>query len=111
MATYTPKRLGGPAQAASSATSAYTVGSGLTAVVKQIVFTNTSASPVPVNAYLVPVSGSATTSTAFIYQLSIAPGSEIIWSADLPLTAGEQIYISAGTGSAVTYIISGIEIS
>ena len=111
MATYTPVRLAGPAQAGTTAASIYTVGSGKSAVIKQLILTNTSASPVPVNAYLVPVSGSASAATAFIYQLSIAPGSEIIWSADIPMATGEQIYLSAGSGTSITYIASGIEIA
>lgn len=111
MATYTPLRLAGPAQVASSATSVYTVGSGKTAVVKQLVLNNTSSSAITISAYLVPVSGSATAATSFIYQLSVAPSSNIIWSGDLPLTAGEQIYLAASSGTSVTYVLSGIEIS
>lgn len=111
MATYTPKRLTGPAQAAASATDVYTVGAGKTAVVKQIVLNNTSASAVAVTANILPVSASASASNAIISGLTIAPNSQIIWSADIPLTAGEKVSLSAGTANVITYVVSGIEIA
>lgn len=111
MPTYTPKRLSGPTSLTTSPVSSYTVGSGKTAVVKQIIFNNTSTSSVTVQAYVVPVGGSATTATAIITDLSLGPKSQVIWSADIPLDAAEQLYLSAGTGAVVTCISSGIEIS
>lgn len=111
MATYTPVRLAGPAQLTTSATSVYTVGSGKSAVVKQIVFSNTTGSSTVVSAHVVPVGGSASAANGVVYNLSIGPNSQIIWSADIPMATGEQVYLTAGTGTAVTYIVSGIEIA
>lgn len=110
MPTYTPKRLSGPTSLTTSPVSSYTVGAGKTAVLKQILFNNTSTSNVIVQAYVVPVGGSAAGPTAIVSDLSIGPKSQVIWSADIPLDAGEQIYLSAGTGAVVTCISSGIEI-
>lgn len=111
MATYTPVRLAGPGQLTTSATSVYTVGSGKSAVVKQMIFSNTTSSASTVTAHVVPVSGSATAANGIIYNLAIGPYSQLIWSGDIPLATGEQIYLLAGAGTTVTYIVSGIEIS
>lgn len=109
MATYTPKRLAGPAQLSTSATALYTATGD--AVSKQITLNNTSSSPVTVTFHLVPVSASATAANAFISSISLAPYSNIIWTGDLPMVSGEKISALASTGSVVTYTVSGIEIS
>lgn len=112
MATFTAVRPLGPIQLTTTpADASYTVGSGKSAVIKQIIFNNTSSSNVTVQAYVVPVSGSATTSTAIVTDLSVGPKSQAIWSADVPLVTGEKLQLSAGTGAAVTATVSGIEIS
>ena len=112
MATFTAVRLLGPIQLTTTpADATYTVGSGKSAVLKQIIFNNTSSSNVTVQAYVVPVSGSATTSTAIVTDLSLGPKSQVIWSADVPLATGEKLQLSAGTGATITATASGIEIS
>lgn len=110
MATYTPKRLTGPAQVANSATDVYTVPGATSVVVKQIVFNNTSASAVNVTAYVIPVGGTAGPNTAIISALSIAPNSQVIWSADIPMASGEKLNFLASATTSVTYLVSGIEI-
>ena len=111
MAVFTPKRLSGPAYLTTSATPVYTVGAGLTGVVKQIVFNNTSAGAATVTAHIVPNAGSATTSNQVISQLSISAYSQIIWSADIPLSAGESVQLLSNTTSAISATVTGIEIS
>ena len=112
MATFTAVRPLGPIQLTTTpADSSYTVGSGKSFVSKQIIFNNTSTSSVTVQAYVVPVSGSAIASTAIITDLSLGPKSQVIWSADIPMAAGEKLQLSAGTGSVVTATVSGIEIA
>lgn len=110
MATYNPVRLAGPAQLTTSATAVYTTPSDTKTIVKQIVLNNTSASAVAVTVYLLPVSASAGASNAIVSALTVAPNSQVIWSADLPLVTGEKISMLAATGAAVTYVLSGIEI-
>jgi type II secretory pathway predicted ATPase ExeA len=112
MATFTAVRPLGPAQLTTTATdTSYTVGSGKSLVIKQIIFNNTSTSSVTVQAYVVPVSGSATTATAIVTDLSLGPKSQVIWSADIPMATGEKIQLSAGTGTVVTATVTGIEIA
>lgn len=111
MATFTAIRVLGPSQLTTAATgTSYTVGSGKTVVVKQIIFNNTSSSAVTLQGYVLAVGGSASIATAIITDLSIGPKSQVIWSADIPLTAGEKLQLSAGTGSVVTATVTGIEI-
>ena len=108
MATYTPKRLAGPAQLSTSATAVYTAPS--TAIIKQIIINNTSASAVAVTAHVLPVSATASASNAIISSLTVAPNSQLIWAADIPITTGEKLSMLAATGSVITYVVSGIEI-
>lgn len=110
MAVFTAKRLAGPAFLGTSASPVYTVAVGKTAVVKQIVLNNTGATAVAVTVHLVPNGGSATTSNQIITSLSVAGNSQVIWSADLPLDAGDSLQPFAGASNAVTSTISGIEI-
>ena len=112
MAIYTPKRLSGPTNlSATTVTDFYTAVSG-GSVVKQIVFTNYTTTAVVVSAYLT-ASGTAPSGTtgSFIYQLSVGPKSQIIWSADIPMSSGEHLWVQAGTSNAVNVLASGIEIS
>ena len=111
MATYTPARLFGPAQLTATATdSSYTAPSG-GAVVKQIIFNNTSASAVAVTAYIVPTGTTADPTKAVVSSLTVGPTSQVIFSADIPLTSGEKIQAIAATGAVVTTIVTGIVIS
>ena len=106
MATYTPTRLAGlGAQLGTSATAVYTVPSSTSAV-----FNNTSASAVAVTAYILPVGASAGAPNAIISGLSIAPHSQVIWSADIPVATGEKLSLLAGSSGAISYLVSGIEI-
>jgi hypothetical protein len=110
VAVFTAKRLAGPAFLGTSATAVYTVPAGRTAVLKQIVLNNTGTATIAVTVHLVPNGGSTATSNQIITSLSIAGNSQVIWSADLPLVAGDSIQPFAATGSAITSTISGIEI-
>ena len=111
MATFTPTRLAGlGTQLSTSATAVYTVPANTTTVIKQIVFNNTSASAVAVTAYVLPVGASAAATNAIISGLTIAPNSQVIWSADIPVATGEKLSLLAATGGAVSYVVSGIEI-
>lgn len=111
MALFIAKRLSGPVVLTTSAVSQFSVGAGKTAVCKQFIISNTSASSASVTFHLVPSSGSAAIGNAFVYQLSIAPNSSLIYAADIPLESGESIHALASAGSAVNLTITGIEIN
>lgn len=109
MATYTPKRLVGPLALTTSLVDTYSPTG--TAVIKQIIFNNTSNASVTVFAHI----GTGTAPTgivgAIITQLTVGPYSQVIWSADIPLLSSDHLWIKAGTGSVVNVTVSGIEIS
>ena len=110
MAVFTARRLAGPVFLSTSAASLYTVAAGRTGVVKQIILNNTGSAALTVTANLVPNGASVATSNQIISQLSIAGFSQIIWSADLPLSPGDSVHLVANGANAVTATISGIEI-
>ncbi len=110
MAIFTPKRLAGTAFLTTSAAAVYTVPSGTTGVVKQIIFNNTGSAATTVTAHLVPNAGSALQSNQIISALSIAGNSQLIWAADIPLSPGESVQLLAANASTVTATVTGIEI-
>ena len=110
MAVFSPRRLAGTAFLTTSATAVYTVPTGRTGVIKQIIFNNTSVNTVSVSAHVVPSAGSASASIQIITTLAISPASQVIWAADIPLAAGESLQLLAATASAVTSTVTGIEI-
>ena len=110
MATYTPVRQAGPTALTTSAVAIYTVGAGKTAVTKQLIFSNTSASAVTVTVNLVPNGGSLATSNQILTTTSVPANSQLIWAADLPMIAGDAIQALASTAAVVNVIVSGIEI-
>lgn len=109
MATYTPKRLAGPSALTTSLADVYTA---TNAVVKQIIFTNTSNAAVTVFAH-VSNGGTAPSGIvgAVVHTLSVGPYSQLIWSADIPLNSGDRVWVKAGTGSVVNVTVTGIEIA
>ena len=111
MAVFTPTRFSGPALLTTSVATQFTVGSGKKNVLKQIILNNTSVSPVSVTVHVVPSAGTAGASNAIVSSLVIGPTSQIIWSADIPMNAGETLQAVASTASVMTMTTTGIEIS
>jgi len=108
--TYTPKRLVGVTTLTASLVNSYAAPTN-GAVIKQILFNNTSSSAVTVSAYIGSSSAPSTIAGSIIYNLSVGPNSQLIWAADIPLIANEVIWLVAGTASVVNVVVSGIEIS
>lgn len=110
MAIFTAKRLSGPTVLTTSAVSQFSVAAGKSVVCKQFVISNTSASTASVTFHLVTSGGSPASGNAFVYQLSVAPNSSLIYAADIPLSANESIHALASAASAINLTITGIEI-
>ena len=110
MAVFTATRFSGPAFLGTSVATVLTVPSGRTNVLKQLVFNNTTASAVTVTVHVVPNGGSVLASNAIITTLSIGPSSQIIWSADIPMSAGETLRAAASASNAVTLTATGIDV-
>lgn len=110
MAVFTPKRLSGPSYLTTSAVSRYTTPAGRTAVIKQVILNNNSGANSTVTLHVLTPSATAAASNA-IANLTIAPNSQVIFSADIPLDATESLAALASTSSAVTITVTGIEIA
>lgn len=110
MATYTSVRMAGPSALTTSSATVYTVGVGKTAVAKQFIFNNTSATAVTVTVNLVPNGASLLTSNQIISSTSVPANSQLIWAADIPLIAGDSFQALASTAAVVNLVISGFEI-
>lgn len=93
-----------------SITTLYSVPSNARTFVKDINICNTTASPITVNLYFVPVSGTYGASNAFLLSYSIAANSTYHWVGSQILLSSQTIqgYASA-TGCAI--IIGGGEAS
>lgn len=112
MATFTAARLSGPVQLSTTDTQVITaVPSGETRVVKQLLFTNVTGSPVTVDANLVPSGGSVTAANKIISALAVGANSNVIFAVDLPMAVGETLTAKASAVTSVNLVISGIVIS
>jgi hypothetical protein len=112
MATFSAARLSGPVQLSTTDTQVITaVPSGETRVVKQLLFTNVTGSPVTVDANLVPSGGSVTASNKIISALAVGANSNVIFAVDLPMAVGETLTAKASAVTSVNLVISGIVIS
>lgn len=106
---FTEKRLSGPTNlSATTETTLYTVPSATSAIVKQIVVCNTTASAITFSLSLVPYGSSAGTSNRLFSSLSVAANETIFLDVSQSMTAGDFISAySSATNIIVT--ISGIE--
>jgi hypothetical protein len=103
----TPLQLG---QAAITGTLAtiYTSPTGVRTFIKDINICNTTGGAVTVNVYLVPASGSAGTTNALLYGLSIAANTTYRWVGIQIINQGATIQVSGST-TGLTIIASGAE--
>ena len=112
MATFSAARLSGPIQLSTTDSQVITsVPSGEVRVVKQLLFTNVTGSPVTVDANLVPSGGSVTASNKIISALSVGANSNVIFAVDLPMAVGETLTAKASAVTSINLVISGIVIS
>lgn len=105
-ADITPTKLGQAAITA-AVTTLYTVPAATRAMVKNIDICNTAASARTVSVYLVPSAGSASTSTALMYQVSLEPKTIFQWSGVQILNAGDTIRVDASAGGCTINVSGG----
>lgn len=110
----TPKRLVTPAQLTGSATTLYTVPTGTTTQIKQIILCNDTTSAVTATLYLVPTGGSAGVTNLILNAKAIpTDGSPLIYAFDegLIMNAGDTLQGLASTTAQVTYHVTGDELA
>jgi ATP-dependent protease ClpP protease subunit len=100
-----------PTQLGTSVSTVYTVGSGITATVKQILAANVTASNATVSIHLVPSGGSATNANLIFAALTVAGNSTAVIDLNQVMSTGDTLQALAGTGSAINLVISGYEAS
>lgn len=100
-----------PTQLSTSAALVYTVGASTTAVVKEIVVANVSASTSSVSVHIVPSGGVTSTTNLIFSAVSVAANSTLVFDLNQVLNAGDTIHAFAGNSSAVNMMISGYEVA
>lgn len=103
----TPKRVYGPAQPGTGNATLYS-GAANGAVIRNIHIMNTTTSDATISLGIAATS--ATAANDFLYQFTIPGGGTYDWSGFLALGASDTITGLQGTSSALTVIISGIEL-
>ena len=111
MAAYNLKRMTNPTQLSTSASLVYTVGTGITAVVKQVLATNCTASSSTFSMHLVPNGGTTTTSNQIFCQVPVPAYSTLAIDLSQVMNAGDTLHALAGNSSTVNLTVSGYEAS
>ena len=111
MAAYNLKRMTNPTQLGTTASSVYTVGSGITAVVKQILATNATATSSTVSIHLVPTSGTTTTANLIFAAVPVPANSTLVIDLAQVMNAGDSLHAFAGNATTVNLTVSGYEAS
>lgn len=109
MAVYTPKRLS-QGQLTTSYATQYTVPASTSAIIKEIVVCNTTASPVVLDLSLVASGGTAGVTNNILSQVTIGANNTAAFTFAQVLATGGFISAKASTGAALTVTISGVEI-
>lgn len=110
MAIYSAVRLS-QNQITTSFVTQYTAPASTKTIVKEIVVCNTTASVVTLDVALVPNAGSAGVTNQIIAGHNIPANTTVTYTYSQVLATGAFISAKAGTGSALTVTISGVEIT
>jgi hypothetical protein len=89
----------------------YTVPSGKSIIVKNIVMTNTTNNEATVTLNVIPPSGVAQPSNRIVSELGIPPHGMSTLDCSIVLPTGAQLYGRNSTAAAVTVTVSGVEVS
>jgi len=100
-----------PTQLGTSASSVYTVGAGITAVVKQLLATNTTATASTISVNLVPSAGTTSTSNLIFASVPVPANSTLVIDLAQVMNAGDQLFALAGNATTVNLTVSGYEAS
>jgi hypothetical protein len=103
----TPAKLG-QAAITTGVTTLYTVPASTRTLLKEFSIANTTAAAINVRVFLVPSAGSAGTSNAFLYDVSIPANNTIQYNGIEVMNAGDTIQIQAAS-AGLTIIASGGE--
>lgn len=109
----TQKRLTNPTQLTTVSANCYTVSSGVTTIVKQIILTNTTSSAKTATVRLVVSGGSDASAADILSNASIAANETLVFNCSMVMTysagAGDRITALASSNTSVNIAIFGIE--
>jgi len=108
VAVYTPKRLS-QSQPGTSYATAYTVPASTSAIIKELVVCNVTGAVVILDVSLVASGGTAGVTNNVIAQHQIGAYSTVIYTLSQVLATGGFVSMKAGTATALTVTISGVE--
>src|SRR5664280_1745442 len=100
----TGKRMAGPAFLTGSAATLYTVPASTSAILRYLRLTNTSEAAVDVTLSV----GADSAATRFL-AVTVPANSAVDWTGMIPLATTELVQGKAGTASAVSVILAGVE--
>lgn len=103
----TPTKLG-QAAITTGVTTLYTTPASTRALLKEFSIANTTAAAINVRVFLVPSAGTAGTSNAFLYDVSVPANNALQYNGIEVLNAGDTIQIQAAS-AGLTIIASGGE--
>lgn len=105
------KRLANPTQLGTSASTIYTAGVGVKALLKELVVSNISASAASFSMHVVPSGGTASSSNLMVPALSISPNSFLTIDFNEVLNAGDTLQAFASAATTINVMASGFEAS
>jgi hypothetical protein len=108
---FTEKRLGASVPADTNNATLYTVPASTIAVIKSIRICNNSASDATCRVFLVPTGGTANTTTCIYYDFNVPANSTLSDDGYHVLESAGTIVVQSGTANAITFTVSGAEIS
>lgn len=108
---YTPTNLYPSAFPSSSGATLYTVPSGASAIVKNIVMTNVTANDATLNISIVPAAGSADVSNRILSDFTVPANGVSTFDCSIVMATGCKIYGKNNTNQAIVVTISGVEIA
>lgn len=103
----TPTRFYGPAQLANTATTLFTVGAGLTAILRYIHVVNTSGTD---RTFTLSV-GADAAGTRLYSAITVPAGGVLTERLNVPVAAEEVVQAYASATTALTLTVAGIEVS
>jgi hypothetical protein len=101
------KRFHGPAQLTASAATLYTVPANTTAIVRYIRIANTTATDRTVTLSI----GADAAATRIFSGTTVPANGSVDWSGFIPMTAAEIVQGLSSAATALTVVISGIEVT
>jgi len=102
---FAERRLTNPTTLSTVASTVYTVPAQYTTIVKQVVVTNTTASPASFNLYI----GSATAANAIFSNTTVSANDSVVINLSQVLSSLEILTASANANSAINITISGVD--